>query len=812
MTFQLGIDLGTTFSTAAVLRDGRVEVLTLGTRSSAVPTVVFVRDDGVVLVGEAAEARGVGEPDRVAREFKRRLGDPTPLVLGGAPYGAERLAAYVLEHIVARATERMGGRPSSVVITHPASYSTYRLDLLREAAVLAGCGDALLLPEPQAAAWHYAHDHRVERDETVAVFDFGGGTLDTAVVRAVPGGFDLLGDPQGLDRFGGIDIDDAVFEHVREQVDDLFPDTDAQMDDPAWRSAMARLRIECRTAKERLSDDVETVIAVATPAGSQQLQLRRWQLEAMVRPRVGDAVRALERATESAGLTMAEVSRVLLVGGTSRIPLVRVMLAEATGRPIALDADPETTIALGAARWQPRVAAPHLPPPPPAAAPPPIPTPPPPAAVPPTGPPTAPPPSSPTAPPPSSPASDAPSVASGLSSGLPSGLPSDRWAGSSSGTMTGVGAESRSSHRRLLMIGGAVAVVLAVVVGVVAFTGSDDPSGPVDRTDPLGRLIEVCADLADATDGVVLPATVDEANTVGGELAPVAHQAADDVDAIAFAAPDDVSADLLASTLENIGDALDQLVGAAPENVGIFAGNVASGSGSANELALGLGVTDGCIAPSLAQVPDASAETTVVPAPDTAPVTVAPTVETTVAPTVPPTVETVAPTVASTVPAITVGPGPIQAVDLAQFFVGPDGLALAPFDGTTLQTDVVDTWQTDPTAGPALSIIYGARILDAAGAEVGQAFIFVGNQPLAGTPAGNRIVDEFLTPPAAVSTEGFTSGQFVGTLFTLQSGTNGWVAALGNSVTLVFGVGDQVQPLVDGFVAANSGRSLPGLA
>ena len=162
MTFQLGIDLGTTFSTAAVLRDGRVEVLTLGTRSSAVPTVVFVRDDGVVLVGEAAEARGVGEPDRVAREFKRRLGDPTPLVLGGAPYGAERLAAYVLEHIVARATERMGGRPSSVVITHPASYSTYRLDLLREAAVLAGCGDALLLPEPQAAAWHYAHDHRVE--------------------------------------------------------------------------------------------------------------------------------------------------------------------------------------------------------------------------------------------------------------------------------------------------------------------------------------------------------------------------------------------------------------------------------------------------------------------------------------------------------------------------------------------------------------------------------------------------------------------------------------------------------------------------
>ena len=181
---------------------------------------------------------------RVGREFKRRLGDPTPLVLGGAPYGAERLAAYVLEHVVVRASERMGGPPASVVITHPTSYSSYRLDLLREATVLADVRDALLLPEPQAAAWHYAHDHRVERDETVAVFDFGGGTLDTAVVRAVPGGFDLLGEPQGLDRFGGIDIDDAVFEHVREQVDDLFPDSDEQMNDPAWRSALARLRIE----------------------------------------------------------------------------------------------------------------------------------------------------------------------------------------------------------------------------------------------------------------------------------------------------------------------------------------------------------------------------------------------------------------------------------------------------------------------------------------------------------------------------------------------------------------------------------------
>ena len=169
MSYHLGIDLGTTFSTAAVVRDGTAEVLSLSTRSSSVPSVVFIRDDGEVLVGEAAEARAVTEPDRVAREFKRRLGDPTPLVLGGAPYGAERLSAIVLEYLLRRVTERMAEPPLSVVVTHPATYSPYRLDLLRETIRLAGVPSATLLAEPQASALQYAFDHRVDHGQVVAV-------------------------------------------------------------------------------------------------------------------------------------------------------------------------------------------------------------------------------------------------------------------------------------------------------------------------------------------------------------------------------------------------------------------------------------------------------------------------------------------------------------------------------------------------------------------------------------------------------------------------------------------------------------------
>ncbi len=353
MTVHFGIDLGTTYSTVAASRNGRVELLSLGTRSAAVPSVVFVRNDGPPLVGEAAEARAQGDPSRFAREFKRRLGDPTPLVLGGVPMGAERLSADVLGYLVQRATERVGEAPSSIVLTHPASYTQYRLDLLGEAVNLAGLHDVRLLAEPRAAAIHYASDNRVQDGETVAVYDFGGGTFDTAIVRRRGDDFELIGEPQGIDRFGGIDIDLAVFDYVTDEASDLVADLDGN--DPVNRAMLARLRSDCRQAKERLSADTETVVGVATAKGTRDIVVSRRLLESMIRFRLADTVQALERAVRSAGLEQSDVSRVLLVGGSSRIPLVRTLLTESFGRPVSVDADPESTIALGAAaaagRW-----------------------------------------------------------------------------------------------------------------------------------------------------------------------------------------------------------------------------------------------------------------------------------------------------------------------------------------------------------------------------------------------------------------------------------------------------------------------------
>lgn len=343
----LGIDVGTTYTAAAVAGPNDVSMLSLGSDRAAVPTVVVVREDGEVLVGEAAERRAATQPDRTAREFKRRIGDPVPVVVGGTPYGAEALVAHVLRWVLAEATTRRGGPPGAVALSHPASWSTYKTDLLRHAAQQAGLPEVTLITEPQAAAVHYAQEARLDDGATVAVYDFGGGTFDAAVVRRVGEGWELLGVPEGLERFGGIDLDQAVLAHVDRSLDGMLSELDTS--DPAVRSGLVRLREECRRAKEALSTDTDTVVPVVLPTLTTDVRLTRAELESMARPRIAETVTALERAVTSAGITPADLDRVLLVGGSSRMPLVAEMVHQALGVQVAADANPKLAIAYGAA-------------------------------------------------------------------------------------------------------------------------------------------------------------------------------------------------------------------------------------------------------------------------------------------------------------------------------------------------------------------------------------------------------------------------------------------------------------------------------
>jgi actin-like ATPase involved in cell morphogenesis len=464
--YVLGIDVGTTYTAAAISRGGVAEMLALGSSGTTIPSVVLLRDDGEVLAGEAAERRAVTEPTRIAREFKRRIGDPTPIIVGGTPYGAESLVAHLIRTVLETAQGQEGAAPARVVLTHPASWSEFKIDLLRQAARLAGVNDADVVTEPEAAALHYVSQERIEPGQVIAVYDLGGGTFDAAVLRRTADGFEVLGVPEGMERFGGIDIDRAMLAHVDDALGGVLS---TQAADGATASSIARLRDDVRIAKESLSADSDAAIPVLLPGLNTEVRITRGDLETMVRPRLHETIEAMRRCVRSAGLDWDDVHAVLAVGGSSRIPLVRELVRETTGRPVVVDTHPKHAIALGAAKYAALAAANTTP--------------------------------------------DLPVTAAGVVS--TAALPTDAPA-SEAATASG------PNHGRLALIGAAVAAVVAVVgIGVVAAGGGGDSAEPSTTTTAVAATT--------APPETVSPETADAATTTEVISTTVAAPPADTV-------------------------------------------------------------------------------------------------------------------------------------------------------------------------------------------------------------------------------------------------------------------------------------------
>jgi actin-like ATPase involved in cell morphogenesis len=347
LSYSLGVDLGTSYTAAAIAREGRVEIANLGNQSATIPSVVLLKEDHTVLTGDAANRRGVTEPDRVAREFKRRVGDSAPILLGGAPQSAETLMAHLLRWVADEVAAREGGPAEHLAICHPANWGQYKQDLLAQAVRIAELGSATFLTEPEAAAIHYASNQRVGPGEIVAVYDLGGGTFDAAVLRKTDDGFEILGKPEGIERLGGMDFDAAVFAHVERSLGGRLAELDPG--DPTAAAALARLRNECVDAKEALSTDTDVSIQVLLPNVQTEVGLTRAEFEMMIRPSLTDSIGAMRRALASASVEPEQVQTVLLVGGSSRIPLVAEIVGNELGRPVAVDAHPKHAVALGAA-------------------------------------------------------------------------------------------------------------------------------------------------------------------------------------------------------------------------------------------------------------------------------------------------------------------------------------------------------------------------------------------------------------------------------------------------------------------------------
>ncbi|MDQ4138695.1 MAG: Hsp70 family protein, partial [Actinomycetota bacterium] len=352
MPYALGVDVGTSFTAAAITQireDGQAAstVLKLGQRGDSMPSVVYFGDDGQLLIGEAAERRGLEHPHRLVREFKRRLGDDIPIIVGEISAQPQEILAAIVRWVVDRAEERQGEPPSHLVLTHPAGWGGYKTGLIREALGRVGLTDVFLISEPEAAAIHYATQERVDPGSLVAVYDLGGGTFDIALLRKTgTDSFESLGRPAGLERLGGADFDEAVFRHVLANAGDA-----ARLDpeDPSVLMALTRLRRECVEAKEALSFDSEASIPVLMPGIQRQVRLVRTEFEELIEEHIRDTVEVVAEATRAAGIEVEHLSAILLIGGSSRIPLVAELLSAELGRPIAVDADPKAAICLGAA-------------------------------------------------------------------------------------------------------------------------------------------------------------------------------------------------------------------------------------------------------------------------------------------------------------------------------------------------------------------------------------------------------------------------------------------------------------------------------
>jgi YVTN family beta-propeller protein len=322
-------------------------MFSLGDGAVLAPAVVYARGDGRLVTGAAAARRAVSHPDRFAREIKRNLANPTPVMLGGAPYAVKDLLGALLQDVLVRVTDRRGGKPEVVALTHPASWGPFRRELFADVARSAGLTEPLYTTEPEAAAAHYASTRPLREGEVLAVYDLGGGTFDATVLRRTARGFEIVGTPEGIERLGGADFDDAIFAHVNYLAGGALDGLD--LSDPKTVVALAQLRQDCTLAKEALSVDLEATIPVFLPNGHFEVTLTRSELEGMIRAPIESTIGTLDRVLRAARVDRTTLAAVLLVGGSSRIPLVAQMVSEAFGRPTVVGAHPKHAVALGAA-------------------------------------------------------------------------------------------------------------------------------------------------------------------------------------------------------------------------------------------------------------------------------------------------------------------------------------------------------------------------------------------------------------------------------------------------------------------------------
>lgn len=340
----VGIDLGTTNSEVASFVDGRVQVLGCG-KTKILPSVVGLSPSGDVLVGEPARNQLIAYPERTVRSIKRKMGSKESVTLGDRQFTPPEVSALILRELAAWASCSVGQQVHQAVITVPAYFSDAQRQATREAAALAGLEAIRILNEPTAASLAYGEGER----HSAMVYDLGGGTFDVSIV-ALEGDITEVLASHGDNHLGGDDFNDLLAEHLLTAFQTEHG-VDLRQGHPV---ACARIWWAAEEAKKRLSFEPEVTIreeALVSEKGKPlhlELEVTREQYEAMIRPLLEKTLESVSKALADSRKSPGDLDTILLVGGSTRTPLVSRLLLERTGLVPQEEIDPDLCVALGA--------------------------------------------------------------------------------------------------------------------------------------------------------------------------------------------------------------------------------------------------------------------------------------------------------------------------------------------------------------------------------------------------------------------------------------------------------------------------------
>ncbi len=345
----IGIDLGTTNSCVAVLEGGEPVVVANAEGARTTPSVVGFNKDGERLVGQVAKRQAVANPDKTISSIKRDMGSSRKITIDKKEYTPPEISAMILGKLKADAESYLGQKVTQAVITVPAYFSDSQRQATKDAGKIAGLEVLRIINEPTAAALAYGLDKGKNANQKILIYDLGGGTFDISILEIGDGVFEVLA-TAGNNRLGGDDFDQKIIEYIAGQFKN-----DNGIDLLKDKMAVQRLKEAAEKAKIDLSGVQKTVISLPfiTSGASGPLhleyELTRAKFESLIGEYISQTIQLTQRALKDAGLSESNIDKVILVGGSTRIPAVVEAVKKETGKEPFKGINPDECVALGAA-------------------------------------------------------------------------------------------------------------------------------------------------------------------------------------------------------------------------------------------------------------------------------------------------------------------------------------------------------------------------------------------------------------------------------------------------------------------------------